>query len=392
MALASQRSLVQLLVCGAVRRAAADAAPKPDTYLCPHATAGAVDCFLQATEHLYTMCRQVKSIEIIEFGYEKSDEGTNGAKTEYCVDKHRQSITRPYQAALREATGSRVALEGLRGLHEVWLISLVELKWQSRRKRRRLQDARCKAYTSRSERARVHSSDRAARRPTAVKESRPRGQAATSRRRRRARRAEAGTNCVRRANRACPTPLSATSSARGDFRRRRNARPRASGFPLPSAATRDGRGSRARRDRRAARRRGRHRHRQDLRLSRAGAAVRRQGDRLDRHQDAAGSALPARSAAHPRCVEGAGVGRAAQGPRQLRLPPSSRSARRPKAACRRATMRGTCRRSSRSRARPSAAIAASSPTCRKMRRSGRSSPRRATTASARAARFTPIAS
>jgi hypothetical protein len=108
----------------------ADAAPKPDTYLCPHATAGAVDCFLQATEHLYTMCRQVKSIEIIEFGYEKSDEGTNGAKTEYCVDKHRQSITRPYQSALREAAGSRAALEGLRALHEVWLISLVELKWR----------------------------------------------------------------------------------------------------------------------------------------------------------------------------------------------------------------------------------------------------------------------
>ena len=48
-----------------------DAAPKPDTYLCPNATGGAVDCFLHAVEHLYTMCRQVKSIEIIEFGCEK---------------------------------------------------------------------------------------------------------------------------------------------------------------------------------------------------------------------------------------------------------------------------------------------------------------------------------
>src|SRR5512137_668696 len=82
-----------------------DVAPKPDTYISPNgAGPGAVHCFLNAVEHLYTMCRQVKSIEIIEFGYEKSDEGVNGAKSEYCVDKHRLSMTRPYQAALREAT------------------------------------------------------------------------------------------------------------------------------------------------------------------------------------------------------------------------------------------------------------------------------------------------
>jgi hypothetical protein len=108
---------------------AADAAPKPDTYLCPHATGGAVDCFLHAVEHLYTMCRQVKSIEIIEFGYEKSAEGTNGAKSEYCVDKHRLSITRPYQLALREATPSRTAVDGLRVVYDRWLRALAELKW-----------------------------------------------------------------------------------------------------------------------------------------------------------------------------------------------------------------------------------------------------------------------
>ena len=50
----------------------------------------------------------------------------------------------------------------------------------------------------------------------------------------------------------------------------------------------------------AADRRGRHRHRQDVRVSRPGAALRRQGDRLDRHQDAAGPALPARPAAGAR--------------------------------------------------------------------------------------------
>ena len=39
-----------------------DFVPKPDTYLCPNApTPGAVDCFLNAVEHLYTMCRQVKT-------------------------------------------------------------------------------------------------------------------------------------------------------------------------------------------------------------------------------------------------------------------------------------------------------------------------------------------
>jgi hypothetical protein len=107
------------------------AAAKPDRYICPNATGTkAVDCFLNAVEHLYTMCRQVKSIEIIEFGYEKSDEGTNGAKTEYCVDKHKVSMTRPYQAALREATGTKTAVDRLRGLYDSWLKSLQDLRWK----------------------------------------------------------------------------------------------------------------------------------------------------------------------------------------------------------------------------------------------------------------------
>jgi hypothetical protein len=106
-------------------------APKPETYLCPDAVGGrAVECFLNAVEHLYTMCRQVKSIEIIEFGYEKSDEGVNGAKSGYCVDKHKASIVRPYQAAVREAGRNHAAVEGLRGLHDRWLKSLADLKWR----------------------------------------------------------------------------------------------------------------------------------------------------------------------------------------------------------------------------------------------------------------------
>jgi hypothetical protein len=122
--------LLGLIAVGAPMTAhGADAGPKPDTYLCPHATGGAVDCFLHAVEHLYTMCRQVKSIEIIEFGYEQSTEGTNGAKSEYCVDKHRLSITRPYQSALREATPSRAAVDGLRALYDLWQKALADLKW-----------------------------------------------------------------------------------------------------------------------------------------------------------------------------------------------------------------------------------------------------------------------
>ena len=103
--------------------------PKADTYICPDSNGDAIDCYLQAVSHLYTMCRNVKSIEIIEFGYERSTEGTNGAKSEYCVDKHRLSITRPYQSALRAATPNRTAVDNLRALQELWLKSLAELRW-----------------------------------------------------------------------------------------------------------------------------------------------------------------------------------------------------------------------------------------------------------------------
>ena len=81
-----------------------------------------------------------------------------------------------------------------------------------------------------------------------------------------------------------------------------------------------------------------------------GAALRRQGHRLHRHQDAAGPALPARPAAGARRAGAAGDAGAAQGPRQLRLPPPPRARRARRAACPRATTRATCRRSSPSRA------------------------------------------
>src|SRR5689334_78407 len=100
-------------------------------YICPNADGKpALDCYFDAIEHLYRMCSHVKSIEIIEFGYEKSEEGVNGAKSEYCVDKQKLNITRPYQAALREASVSNQAVQSLRSLQEFWLDSLAGLKWK----------------------------------------------------------------------------------------------------------------------------------------------------------------------------------------------------------------------------------------------------------------------
>jgi hypothetical protein len=99
-------------------------------YVCPNADGkGALDCYFDAVLHLYTMCRHVKSIEIIEFGYEKSTEGFNGAKSEYCLVKQKINIIRPYQAALREATVSKQAVEGVRSLQEAFLGALDKLGW-----------------------------------------------------------------------------------------------------------------------------------------------------------------------------------------------------------------------------------------------------------------------
>jgi hypothetical protein len=99
-------------------------------YICPNNPDSGLDCYLDAVTHLYTMCRHVKSIEIIEFGYEKAQEGVNGAKSDYCVDKQKVNITRPYQAALREATGWREAVDGLRSLQQFWLDAMASLRWQ----------------------------------------------------------------------------------------------------------------------------------------------------------------------------------------------------------------------------------------------------------------------
>jgi hypothetical protein len=101
-------------------------------YVCPNADgAPALDCYLDAVRHLYTMCKHVKSIEIIEHGYEKAEEGINSAKSEYCVDKQKGNISRPLQAALREANTSRQAADEVKKLHEFWLSSMASLRWRA---------------------------------------------------------------------------------------------------------------------------------------------------------------------------------------------------------------------------------------------------------------------
>ena len=100
-------------------------------YVCPNVEAGgALDCYLDAVLHLYTMCRHVKSIEILEHGYDRSAEGTNTAKSESCVTKQKGNIARPFQAAMRDLNASKPAVEALRGLHDTWLGALASLKWQ----------------------------------------------------------------------------------------------------------------------------------------------------------------------------------------------------------------------------------------------------------------------
>jgi len=100
-------------------------------YVCPNTDVkSGLDCYFDAVQHLYRMCRHVKSIEVLEFGYEKSEEGVNSAKSEYCIDKQKLNITRPYQAALREASISKQAVEALRSLQEFWLDALAQLKWK----------------------------------------------------------------------------------------------------------------------------------------------------------------------------------------------------------------------------------------------------------------------
>ena len=115
-------------------------------YICPNNTDSGLDCYLDAVVHLYTMCRHVKSIEIIEFGLPAAQEGVNGAKSEYCVDKQKINIVRPYQAALKEATPWRDVVENLRHLQQYWLDAMVALRWDSKESREAYEDRVIQVY------------------------------------------------------------------------------------------------------------------------------------------------------------------------------------------------------------------------------------------------------
>ena len=115
-------------------------------YICPNNTDSGLDCYLDAVVHLYTMCRHVKSIEIIEFGLPAAQEGVNGAKSEYCIDKQKINIVRPYQAALKEATPWRDVVENLRHLQQYWLDAMVALKWDAKETREAYEDRVIQVY------------------------------------------------------------------------------------------------------------------------------------------------------------------------------------------------------------------------------------------------------
>src|SRR4051794_3570193 len=101
---------------------------KVDPYICPTMAQGSgLECFLEGVPQTYTMCRQVKSIEVIEFGITGAQEGVNGAKTDYCIEKHKLSMARPYEAALKETSRNPDAAARLRKLHDYWIESLEKI-------------------------------------------------------------------------------------------------------------------------------------------------------------------------------------------------------------------------------------------------------------------------
>jgi hypothetical protein len=122
--------LVAVVAPASAQKKGSDLAPAQN-YICPHSDdKSALDCYFDAVPHLYTMCKHVKSIEIIEFGYEQATEGTHGAKSEYCIAKQTQNIAKPYQGALREAAISQQATEAMKGLQDYWVTSMTNLAWR----------------------------------------------------------------------------------------------------------------------------------------------------------------------------------------------------------------------------------------------------------------------
>jgi hypothetical protein len=116
------------ILFGVATAGAAYALDKVDPYICPTMEKGSgTDCFLEAIPQTYTMCRHIKSIEVMEFGMVGAQEGVNGAKTDGCIDKHKLSVNRPYQAALRAARNT-AEVQSLRKLYATWLDSMTKLR------------------------------------------------------------------------------------------------------------------------------------------------------------------------------------------------------------------------------------------------------------------------
>lgn len=121
-------SALSAISCAMLTATTALALEKVDPYICPTMEKGSgTDCFLEAIPQTYTMCRHIKSIEVIEFGLAGAQEGVNGAKTDSCIEKHKLSVNRPYQAALKSARNS-AEVQSLRKLYAAWLDSLAKLR------------------------------------------------------------------------------------------------------------------------------------------------------------------------------------------------------------------------------------------------------------------------
>jgi hypothetical protein len=106
------------------------AQPSAD-FVCPRDTRiSAIGCFLSAVEHLYTVCRQVKSIELLEFGFDQAEKGPNGLKSEFCRRKQKASLPSYLEAAQREAQvmSSCDAVYILNDLYTVWSAAMIGLR------------------------------------------------------------------------------------------------------------------------------------------------------------------------------------------------------------------------------------------------------------------------
>jgi hypothetical protein len=111
--------------------AAGGLAPSPALadrqFFCGKDIPGAVECYVYAVSYAYRMCHQVQTIAVIEYGIEESNQGTNGKKYEFCVDKQKRLIREPYRDALQQVRHDRTLTALVQALHTEWERSLAAL-------------------------------------------------------------------------------------------------------------------------------------------------------------------------------------------------------------------------------------------------------------------------